>query len=142
MFCADWSDARCSQSDYQRHVLAKPCKSERLLHEVPANKCEGRRSRGSSSTSGSTSLRSTGIVVVLTGRLEKVHGDRVRHIGQVLRGNQGASDECHKEDEKSEVKDRKANDSSPAKLGLLERVDGRTNLTAAVVISNGTMDRE
>jgi hypothetical protein len=49
----------------------------------------------------------------------------------VLSGNNRTNDQGEEDNEKNKVKNRIADDPALAKLRLLQRVDGRANLTAA-----------
>jgi hypothetical protein len=50
-------------------------------------------------------------------------------------------EEDHEEDEEGEVEESVANDTTLAELGLLERVDGRADLTAVNVVSKRHGDK-
>ena len=79
------------------------------------------------------------VVIVLVGRLEQWQwqADAVTKVleRRHLASDNGADDESHEDDEHEEVKHRVADDSPLAKLRLLERVDGWTNLLAANIVS-------
>ena len=72
------------------------------------------------------------VVVVVTSRLQNLHGERVGKTGwdiDELGSNDGANDQGQEHDEDDKVQDGVANNTALAKLCLLERVDGRANLT-------------
>lgn len=78
----------------------------------------------------SASLFSAGIVVVEARRLEEVHWNAPGHVGDELASDQWASDQGNEDDKHDEVKDGVTDDSPPAQLGLLKRVDWWANLSA------------
>lgn len=87
------------------------------------------RARTPDTYSGRGSL---GVVVVESSGLQDLHWE-VRKIQLELGSSNNGADNQGKEDDKEDkVKDGVADDSSLTKLGLLQRIDRRTDLTAAV----------
>lgn len=74
---------------------------------------------------------SRGVVVAVTGRLEELHG-QVNVELDLLASNDGADNQSKEDDEDDEIQDGVTDDPALAKLGLLERVDGRTDLTTVL----------
>lgn len=90
---------------------------------------------GAGGSGGGTSCRTRarlaaalGVVVVPVGRLLQLH-DVDREADELGRNN-GADDEDEEQHKHAEVHDGVANDAALAQLRLLERVDGRADLTA------------
>ena len=72
------------------------------------------------------------VVVVVTSGLQNLHGNRVGKTGgdrNELGRNNGTNDQAEEHDENDKVQNGVADNTALAKLGLLERVDGRANLT-------------
>jgi hypothetical protein len=71
-----------------------------------------------------------GVVVVEAAGLKYLHGQGDIEL-DVLSGNNRTNDQGEEDNEKNKVKNRIADDPALAKLGLLQRVDGRADLTTA-----------
>ena len=67
------------------------------------------------------------VIVVLPSGLHELQGDG-RQVVDVIFDNYRSNNEDEEDDEHEEVKNRKANDPSPAQLGLLKRVNRRSDL--------------
>ena len=90
-----------------------------------------RSRRCRSSLNRSTRLRREGVIVIEAGGLRKVIRDAESFDEAAC--DEWADDEYDEEEEHEEVEDRVANDATFAQLCLLERVDGRTDLSAALM---------
>lgn len=107
-----------------------------------------RRSLGSSASGSVCSFtklvcpgrRAAGVVVVEASRLQKIHRNRGQTLDH-LASNDGTDDQGHEDDEHEEIQHGKADDSTLAKLRLLERVDWRSDLTTGIVSAQGKLDR-
>lgn len=109
------------------HVLA-------LVHHPESRGCCRRGSssrRCRTSLKRSTRLRRECVIVIEAGGLRKVIRD-VESFDEAA-CDEWADDEYDEEEEHEEVEDRVANDATLSQLCLLERVDGRTDLSAALM---------
>lgn len=83
----------------------------------------------------STGLRRERVVVCDVDGLIQVVRDRFCNVREVFACHQRADDQGKEDDEEDEVEDGIADDSSLAELGLLQRVNGWANLSAAEYVS-------
>jgi len=129
-------------------ILYNCCSLHLESEHRPASAASRRRcpsgTRGSLSSlvgQTATSLGAGSVVVVPVTGLHEVHEvTAVKLLEGVVKKTQVADDsrcneQDHEEDEESEVKDCVADDATLAKLGLLERVDRRADLTTEENVS-------
>jgi hypothetical protein len=88
-----------------------------------------RAARASNTIDTATGDRGLGIVVIQTSGLNEIHRDFEVKL-EVLACDNGTSNEGHEDDQDDEVENGITNHSALAKLGLLQGIDRRTDLTA------------
>lgn len=91
---------------------------------------------GSAASSSASSLPALSVVVVPVGRLNSNDASITEWVAKRVQDshfgdNSGTDDENEEEGEHAEVQDRVAYDPTLAELRLLQRIDRRSNLTAA-----------
>lgn len=133
---------RCIEATNSSNVL--------LVCHVTAEttrRCPGRRSRsivgrsvsvvrgtvplGARALKTPSSARGLGVVVVETSRLENFHGQAGEIELELRSSHDWANNQDEEDDKEEKVEDGIANDPTLAELGLLERIDWRSDLTAA-----------
>lgn len=94
-------------------------------------------STGVANHSCTSSHGAVGVVIVEVVRLNKIEGQTAEGIADrvgwhVLASHNRASNQSDENDEKGEVEDGVTNHTSASKLGLLHRVDGRSDLATVL----------
>lgn len=123
-----YSSFPCSISEKERQV--KCIEKNNLGQKQPLSRCR-RRGRGPGRVTDRktiTSVTGDGIVIVGIQRLHKAHDVEV-HADAFIPGNQRSNEKDEEQNQHSEIQNRKSDNSSLAELRLLQRVDGRANLT-------------
>lgn len=91
----------------------------------------GRRLSHKAGRKTGTRVAGSGVVVVGIKRLQEVHREVLEVLQDVLvPGNKRGDEKDQEQDKHGEVEDGEANDTSLAQLGLLQRINGRADLTA------------
>jgi hypothetical protein len=82
------------------------------------------------------SYRGRCVVVVVAGGLHDVHGDGVTNVElEELACDNGSNNQAEEDDEHEKVEDRIADDPALSELGLLHRIDRRTDLTTEALLA-------
>ena len=116
---AEWITGRTSAGSHRSCCCTTAAASASTLTEVHERR---------------TSNASSCVVVVLSGRLDKIQGNAWQ-IVDVFADNHGSDDQNKEHDEHEKVQDSVANDTPLSEARLLDGVDRRSDLTAAEKVS-------